>query len=92
MTDGTGAIASIVEGGVNQNHTKILLKSQPGGRINNKITIFAYRHPVAPHQQTPSIGWRAPPMSPPAHPNGMHQPQATPHKSNFPWPHFHKKK
>lgn len=80
--DGSGAIASIIEGGVNQNHTKILLKSQPNGKISSKVTIFAYRQPVLPRLHTP--------LSPPsANPNGIHQPQARPQQSHFPWPRFH---
>lgn len=85
--DGRGAFASIIEGGPHQNHTKILLKSQPGGTINNKITIFAYRH--AP------FGWKMPLQLPPppypANPNGINHPPPPPagqYKSYFPWQHF----
>lgn len=97
--DGRGAFASIIDGGPHQNHTKILLKSQPGGTINNKITIYAYRHSP--------LGWNVPlqlqlPSPLPAIPfrsnsNGIihhQQPppqQPTHHKSYFPWSHFHKK-
>lgn len=95
--DGSGAFASIIEGGVNQNHTKILIKSQPGGRINNKITIFAYRHPTLPNRHS-AIGWKTPipPLpsssSHPANANMIQHPQPKAHKSYFPWPNFYKMK
>lgn len=45
IPNGAGAFASIVGGGVGQNATNITLVSQPGGKINSKITILGYKNP-----------------------------------------------
>lgn len=92
IPDGTGAFSSIIDGGMNLNHTIVLMKSQPGGKINCKVTIFSYRNPVMPVQQ-PQVGWKSPPQpNQPNHiPNAPSQqpPQQRPYN---PWPTLQKKK
>lgn len=61
-TNNTGGYATILEGGVNHNFTKIVLKSQPGGDLSNKVTIFTNKEDVHPK---PSFGW-APQYQPPS--------------------------
>lgn len=97
VRDGSGAFASIIDGGMNLNHTKILLKSQPGAKINSTVTIFSYRSPPMPHQQTPPNGWKVAtyhpqqPM-PVQHPQPLPPPQQQNSQSYYPWPNVHKKK
>lgn len=86
-----GAFASVIDGGVNRNTTKILLKSQPGGPIRCKITIFSYRNETALYPK-PALGWNM--QQPPnvnskmfANPRANAIPNQR--RLNIPWPALH---
>lgn len=99
ILDGKGGFASIIEGGMNQKSTKILLTSLPGGRLSFKITIFTYNYEglrppyqhaspyqhTAPYQQaSPAIGWQHPPAAPNTYQHYQPQQQQT-HVKPAPW-------
>lgn len=102
---GNGGFASIQKGGINQNSTEIRLTSQPGGKINSKVTIFTYKDPTTPlkYKQPPTFGWTT---NPSAYQNGhmnqipgLHYPlkyqqqhHQSPQKPYYPWPNIHQKK
>jgi len=100
IQDGHGGFASVIKGGINQNSTEIRLTSQPGGKINSKITIFTYKDPHTPlkYKQPRNLGWKQPKASPnyypvhipdSKHPSNYHQQAYNPY---YPWPNLQKKK
>lgn len=77
LTNNTGGYATITAGGVNHNSTTIVLKSQPGGDLNNRIVIYTFKEngphsqqqpPLvsSPTQQHPAFGWNV--QNPPKQP------------------------
>lgn len=84
--DGRGVSASIIDGGLNSNHTKVLLKSQPGARINVTLLILSSQIPpfsTFSYQKETPYGWTASTYS-----NQIRNSQNPPSQQNnpFPWP------